>query len=675
MSNGSGRGNTVAGTGEEQEDSVQVELSPARQGAPELDPSNPDSIREVMEDREKVAKQSRAEQRASNIRLENMMKNLTNLLEAKASAAEEPSGSERGKGIPGKGSKVKKSDSITANAKKRRAEDTESEIEEVDSEEEEEIQDRGRKRVVKKTVSSYTARIAAEVPVLVRGMTMKEFRVKVGLWEKMVTHSIKKSERAAVLLNKLPTDDDHGGIQTIIIMNHGADEFDTTDGVERLLNEVEKICGGTSFTKLSAWTEKFFNFRQKKDWTITRLITEFHKIVQEGENEYEIMLPNSFKAACLTHFQHELEPETIAQITANLDWKHAEVDRKVEDAIRNYANTRDACAAGNKSKSKKLLLTSAVEKDAMGFPLAGNSSRKVSDSEDEYEDFLLLTREQKKKVSKRKLEKMKEEAKKKGHCLICFEGGHKAENCSQRLSDADKAALREKILNRGDYWLLPTKNAAGEKQWEHKVDGKIVIVNKKGAKAKKKPAVELLVHAVGDSEGFSSKLREIPEDLRMFEDEEDDGENLITTDGAEEIFFKTDTTDSILDTGCSKECGGENWFEGFFNAMEPEDKKEVFFKKSEAAFKFGDGRAVKAIKKAAFPAYFGEQKMFLTADIVKANIPLLISLPTMKKMKLSIHCHKDEGSRENGARAKLYTRNNHHWVRLLKEDAKADHIG
>ena len=107
MSNGSGRGNTVAGTGEEQEDSVQVELSPARQDAPELDPTNPESIREVMEDRERIAKQSRAEQRASNNRLEIMMKNLTNLLEAKASAAEEPSGSERGKGIPGKGSKVK----------------------------------------------------------------------------------------------------------------------------------------------------------------------------------------------------------------------------------------------------------------------------------------------------------------------------------------------------------------------------------------------------------------------------------------------------------------------------------------------------------------------------------------------------------------------------------------
>ena len=178
-------------------------------------------------------------------------------------------------------------------------------------------------------------------------------------------------------------------------------------------------------------------------------------------------------------------------------------------ALRDCANTRDACAVSGKSKSKKLLLTSAVEKDAMGFPIAG-SGRKVSDSDDDYDDFLLLTREQKKKVPKRKLEKMKEEAKKKGHCLICFEGGHKAENCSQRLSDADKAALREKILNRGDYWLLPTKNAAGEKQWEHKEDGKIVIVNKKGAKAKKKPAVELLRSSFPSLSARTSRARPWP---------------------------------------------------------------------------------------------------------------------------------------------------------------------
>ena len=66
--------------------------------------------------------------------------------------------------------------------------------------------------------------------------------------------------------------------------------------------------------------------------------------------------------------------------------------------------------------------------------------------------------------------------------------------------------------------------------------------------------------------------------------------------------------------------------------------------------------------------------MVMVADMVDAKIPLLVSLPTMKKMKLSIHTHKDEGSREDGARAKLYTRSNHHWVRLLKQDALEDNI-
>ena len=159
-------------------------------------------------------------------------------------------------------------------------------------------------------------------------------------------------------------------------------------------------------------------------------------------------------------------------------------------------------------------------------------------------------------------------------------------------------------------------------------------------------------------------------------EEEDDGVSFITTDAAtDEIFFNTETTDGILDTGCSKDCGGDCWFKKFFSAMSEEDRREVSFRVSEASFKFGDGRAVKAIKKVVFPAYFGEQKMFLTAHIVKADIPLLISLPTMKKMKLSIHCHKDEGSREGGARARLYTRSNHHWVRILKNDTKKDHIG
>ena len=56
---------------------------------------------------------------------------------------------------------------------------------------------------------------------------------------------------------------------------------------------------------------------------------------------------------------------------------------------------------------------------------------------------MCLTRDEKKRIPKHKLMKMKESARAKGDCIICFEKGHTAKDCSQRMSDEDKKALDE----------------------------------------------------------------------------------------------------------------------------------------------------------------------------------------------------------------------------------------
>ena len=97
----------------------------------------------------------------------------------------------------------------------------------------------------------------------------------------------------------------------------------------------------------------------------------------------------------------------------------------------------------------------------------------------------------------------------------------------------------------------------------------------------------------------------------------------------------------ILDSGCSKTVCGVEWLETYLETLSEDELKEVKFEDSDAQFKFGNAQVYRSTGKVIFPAVLGLKKVFIGADVVNTDIPLLLSKTTMKKAKTVIDFEND----------------------------------
>ena len=65
---------------------------------------------------------------------------------------------------------------------------------------------------------------------------------------------------------------------------------------------------------------------------------------------------------------------------------------------------------------------------------------------------------------------------------------------------------------------------------------------------------------------------------------------------------------------------------------------------SETVFKFGDGRKVNSKESVIFPVVIADKKCKIKAEIVKENIPLLLSKSSLKKVRTVIDLNNDKAT-------------------------------
>ena len=90
---------------------------------------------------------------------------------------------------------------------------------------------------------------------------------------------------------------------------------------------------------------------------------------------------------------------------------------------------------------------------------------------------------------------------------------------------------------------------------------------------------------------------------------------------------------AVLDSACSRTVAKKLWFDNFFDRLNDRDKHLVKPAKSNRTFGFGDRVEVKAIKSVKFPLTIRSVKdvrVYIEADIVKNDLPLLLSHESMK---------------------------------------------
>ena len=89
----------------------------------------------------------------------------------------------------------------------------------------------------------------------------------------------------------------------------------------------------------------------------------------------------------------------------------------------------------------------------------------------------------------------------------------------------------------------------------------------------------------------------------------------------------------VIDSGCSKTVAGQHWLEDYLATLSEEDLNNINYSKSEATFRFGDSEPVKSEGKAMLPVIIGGKQVKLETEIVKSDVPLLLSKNTMKSAK------------------------------------------
>ena len=97
----------------------------------------------------------------------------------------------------------------------------------------------------------------------------------------------------------------------------------------------------------------------------------------------------------------------------------------------------------------------------------------------------------------------------------------------------------------------------------------------------------------------------------------------------------------LLDSGCTKTVAGEKWFKNYLDNLSEYDKARIKESQSNSVFTFGDGGMVDSMRKVVIPCYINNKRSIIETDIVKCDIPLLMSHKSMKKGKMIIDFGSD----------------------------------
>ena len=87
---------------------------------------------------------------------------------------------------------------------------------------------------------------------------------------------------------------------------------------------------------------------------------------------------------------------------------------------------------------------------------------------------------------------------------------------------------------------------------------------------------------------------------------------------------------------------GEEWLNCYLDTLGEKEQKEIQCVKSDTEFKFGDGKSVSSARCVSIPCRIAEKSVTVETDVVKSEIPLLLSKNSMKKANTKIDFTNDK---------------------------------
>ena len=98
---------------------------------------------------------------------------------------------------------------------------------------------------------------------------------------------------------------------------------------------------------------------------------------------------------------------------------------------------------------------------------------------------------------------------------------------------------------------------------------------------------------------------------------------------------------AVLDSGCTKSVTGEMWLDEYLQTLSEQDRLQVSERSIDATFRFGDGAEVTSSKMVKILVVIVSQKFFIEANVIKKELPLLLSRQSMKRAEMIIDFSND----------------------------------
>ena len=121
---------------------------------------------------------------------------------------------------------------------------------------------------------------------------------------------------------------------------------------------------------------------------------------------------------------------------------------------------------------------------------------------------------------------------------------------------------------------------------------------------------------------------------------------------------------AVLDTGCTRSCCSDIWLSEYIETLTEKEKEKLDYSDSKRLFRFGDSRLYESKGCVKIPAKVGGKQFTISADVVDAEVPLLLSKEAMKKANVIIDLKRDE-VKMFGKKVKVFLTNRGHYCVAL----------
>jgi transposase InsO family protein len=123
--------------------------------------------------------------------------------------------------------------------------------------------------------------------------------------------------------------------------------------------------------------------------------------------------------------------------------------------------------------------------------------------------------------------------------------------------------------------------------------------------------------------------------------DEFEGETVFMSDSMPNELLTETFNCAVLDTACPSTVAGEAWLKVYLDSLNSQLRDKVTQKKSKRLFKFGDGVAKHSLGQYRIPVFVVGKLVMVTTDIVKDEVPLLLSRKAMKDLGMVIDLQND----------------------------------